>query len=864
MGEDFIRRYDSLSREIYFLRWRLFLGVLGTPLLFGFWIIKDTFVKINLLKRYRQNVLSEAENFAHNSFFQISKSIDDLFVRGTYLENEELFYWEFKIKKLLDFLHFLNKKRDYFSSEFLKEIKKMLLDLSSFLDVFRDYNKKFLESEKLEHRFLFLKNNFYLEDAQQTAVVTDDKYNLVVAGAGAGKTEVLITRIAYLLKRHKNKIKPNKILAIAFQNKAAKEIRQRLKERYDLDVEIRTFHSLGNKIIEDFYSDRGLSIPRIDEKLSEGAAYQGFIQDIYKKHLADSIFTENTIRYLSSVDLDGEKIESDFESKEKYYHYKRNQKYVTLNDVVVKSEQEKYIFNFFLTHKLNGKDIKIEYERPATWMNYLNERNVIRVPKPDFYFPDFDVYWEHWALSKNGNVPDWFEDGGSYIGGMSLKRKKYQENDKILVETISGDFENGFIDDLLEKKFLEVLLKKYPEKIFTLEAIGYNELVEKVSGDYRKVINKIPKMIARFIALAKTRDLSVLEVERRLQNGWWSNKQSFFASLSTAVYGTYQKYLDDNGLIDFQDMINLAVRLLKDNKNFYQNKYDHILVDEYQDISDSRYNLVKILLDKNSHAKLFCVGDDWQSIMGFAGSDLDLFVNFKKYFPDPTVTFLETNHRSLKTIVDAGRSVIDGNGDYQIFKNTKASRKIINLINILLIDAKNHYSYYEKMVNDCLLRIIQLFEKGVSYDDIMILYRISNRDLLNVLFLEASKLKIPLSIKSEKNKGVRVMTVHKSKGLQAKAVFVLDVVSGLYGFPCGLENPDVMAVVNEKVVHYQEKNREERRLFYVAITRAKDDLFIYTKKGSESLFLKDLEYFSVKHALKENYFSSKNTKYNYF
>ncbi|HOX97387.1 MAG TPA: 3'-5' exonuclease, partial [bacterium] len=145
----------------------------------------------------------------------------------------------------------------------------------------------------------------------------------------------------------------------------------------------------------------------------------------------------------------------------------------------------------------------------------------------------------------------------------------------------------------------------------------------------------------------------------------------------------------------------------------------------------------------------------------------------------------------------------------------------------------------------------------------MILYRISNRDLLNVLFLEASKLKIPLSIKSE-NKGVRVMTVHKSKGLQAKAVFVLDVVSGLYGFPCELENPDVMAVVNEKVVHYQEKNREERRLFYVAITRAKDDLFIYTKKGSESLFLKDLEYFSVKHALKENYFSSKNTKYNYF
>ena len=99
-------------------------------------------------------------------------------------------------------------------------------------------------------------------------------------------------------------------------------------------------------------------------------------------------------------------------------------------------------------------------------------------------------------------------------------------------------------------------------------------------------------------------------------------------------------------------MINLAIDELHGHDSLFKNVFDHILIDEYQDISTQRSVLIKALMQKNEDCKLFCVGDDWQSIMGFTGSNLDFFVNFDKYFDHPARTDLTINYRSCKSIVD--------------------------------------------------------------------------------------------------------------------------------------------------------------------------------------------------------------------
>ncbi len=168
-------------------------------------------------------------------------------------------------------------------------LKSNLKKLDEYGSIISNYNPNFVTQKKKEYKDLFKKGNLVLDNDQQTAIITDDKHNLVVAGAGSGKTEVLITRVAYLIKRKSDTIKPNRILALAFQNKAANEIKERLKQRYGTDVEIRTFHSLGKKIIEDTSKIRGIKAPKLKEECSEDWKYQRYIQILFKKEIGTSI-----------------------------------------------------------------------------------------------------------------------------------------------------------------------------------------------------------------------------------------------------------------------------------------------------------------------------------------------------------------------------------------------------------------------------------------------------------------------------------------------------------------------------------------------------------------------------------------------
>ena len=745
------------------------------------------------------------------------------------------FFWHIKLKQDLE--------------ENLNKLKKFNKEIENF-------NPEFVQEKKEQYKSLFKKGDLTLDDDQQNAIVTDDKYNVVVAGAGSGKTEVLITRIAYLIKRKGDRIKPKRILALAFQNKAANEISERLKKRYKINVEIRTFHSLGKKIIEDASKLKGVKAPKLKAECSEDWKYQHYIKKLFDQEISKNKELQNEIVQFMKLFGDDQlvKEKADFEKKEEFYNYQRNLTYTTLDGTTVKSEAEREIMNFFLMHNLNGKKINIAYESPAEWMNYKNDKGEEITPKPDFYFPDFDIYLEHWALDKNGKVPEWFAGDNpteDYKEAMGIKWNKYKDNEKTLIETSQADFNREGFHKNLKERFLKALQEKNKEEKYSLEPISYNELVEKVWQECREFVKTIAVNISRYIVIAKTYRLYPKDIEKRLKTEKWSPKQKAFAEIANVIYEKYQSEFQKGNYIDFSDMINKAVDYLKENKEFYSDKYDHILIDEYQDISTQRYDLIHEILKKNPSCKLFSVGDDWQSIMGFAGSNLDFFIHFDKYFSHPARTDLTKNYRSIKSIVDVGACIIKNNKEGQIEKKTESnSQETKPVLVYSSLHQKDYFkNYYEQVAKHCLDKIKEYHtEKNYPYDDFMILLRIANKPKLRNMITEyAHKLGIPISEKADRPNCVHIMSVHKSKGLQSRIVIILNVDKDLYGFPCELESPDIFqtAITNNDGLREQ----EERRLFYVAVTRAKEEVIMYTQKCSESKFITEIKDFTKREEL---------------
>lgn len=309
--------------------------------------------------------------------------------------------------------------------------------------------------------------------------------------------------------------------------------------------------------------------------------------------------------------------------------------------------------------------------------------------------------------------------------------------------------------------------------------------------------------------------------------------------MALVIYREYEKELRLTNEIDFSDMINQALVELEKNKSLYENSFDHILIDEYQDISTQRYRLIKALMAKNHNCKLFCVGDDWQSIMGFTGSNLEFFVKFQDYFDHPARTDLSINYRSKKSIVDAGAELIKYNGDAQIKKQTIANNSQEKKIIVFSSSHENIWDYYQQTAVHCANKVKEYIAKGYTPQDIMILYRIKKPHLINQLIEYATFNNVSIKINGRSPQSIPLMSVHKSKGLQAKVVFLLCVDKGLYGFPSEIENPLIFEPAMNK--RYNNKEEEERRLFYVAITRSKEDIIIYTQKDNESMFLKEIQ-----------------------
>jgi len=266
------------------------------------------------------------------------------------------------------------------------------------------------------------------------------------------------------------------------------------------------------------------------------------------------------------------------------------------------------------------------------------------------------------------------------------------------------------------------------------------------------------------------------------------------------IYFIYQEELLSINGIDFNDMINLAIEKIE-SLNYY--KYSYIIIDEYQDTSEIKYLLIKKLVDK-FNVKLMAVGDDYQSIYAFTGCNLKLFTNFKKLFKHSRIIKLKNNYRSPTDIVEISKRFVMLNKN-QINKRIKSSKYIKDSINLV----------YYKDEESTFLNITK------NLDNIMVLGR-NNKDLDKVKELNI-------------NKNIKYLTVHSSKGLEEDYVIILNVIDDYLGFPNKIKDSSVLSYLSN-----YDSLEEERRLFFVALTRARKKVYIFTKKGRESLFIKEL------------------------
>jgi len=378
------------------------------------------------------------------------------------------------------------------------------------------------------------------------------------------------------------------------------------------------------------------------------------------------------------------------------------------------------------------------------------------------------------------------------------------------------------------------------ENISSDDMIKYRELdtdIEKFNHLISK--SRISWRIRSFIDLFKGKGYDASDFKKikakckyefETREGNYYTEENYLRNMSfiqmvEPVYRFYESYLSRNHLIDFNDMINKAIELIENEG--MSNNFKYIFVDEYQDMSYKNFQFIKSLKEA-CNAHLVVVGDDWQSIYGFRDSDISLFNDFCDYFPNANRVFIEKTYRSPQELIDIAGNFIMKN-DSQFKKSLKSDTSIENPIKIVYDD--NPDSIYN-LINNLSNQSERVFILGRHNGDIDDF--IFGTDLVK----KSKKEYRQITNSYETMDNVEYRTVHKAKGLEADYVVLINVFDQQIGFPNKLYPPYFMNLMHDW--GYDKKLEEERRLFYVAITRAKKGVYIFTKDYKQSEYVDEL------------------------
>jgi DNA helicase IV len=670
------------------------------------------------------------------------------------------------------------------------------------------YNGQFVAEELAACSAMFDTIEKYpLDERQREAVVYDEDNNLIVAGAGTGKTTTIVGKYTYLIERLN--IDPGDILLIAFTEKAAAEMHIRIEDRFkkvlnkEVEVNAKTFHSLGLGIIAVVHDFKPDLVFDSEVKL------RTFMQDVYENLIRDENYRSLLIEYLVEY-LKPYKPPETFRSKGEYFAYLRSNNIITLKREEVKSYEEVQIANFLFLH-----NIEYLYEEPY---KHKTRSRKFRRYRPDFYLPQYDIYIEHWGVDSDGRVPDWFGDkpGGTaterYQSKMEWARELHRTYKTKLIETFSYEKKAGVLIKNLKQK-----LKRHGVPI---ERKSDDEILRHYE-DVREIPSLI-NLIVTFLNLYKSNLFTDGDVLDRTPEDQRERTHAFL-KIFGPFYRTYEEYLHAHESIDFNDMIAKAAQYIRENK--YRHRYRYILIDEFQDISSGRYALVKALLDQDPETKLFCVGDDWQSIYRFTGSDVTIMTNFRKYFGYTHEVILDTTYRYNDMVLRVSSEFIQKN-PAQIRKKLKTGyitdEKPVEII------------FTEKdSEEDALFAVCKSLDEKAARDgnkySLFIISRYNFNKPDNIVEIRNTC----------GNLNIEAITAHKSKGLEADFTIIKSVDSGIVGFPCGIADDPIIDTLLSEPEKFD--HAEERRLFYVAMTRARHKIFILSSTSRPSPFVKELD-----------------------
>ena len=801
-------------------------------------VIFITYKAVQNSEKTRQKQIVQIEQIFPSIELLLSKLDSLCQYENGYFNNYKLLAWNSEAEPIISQIKPIPYGRIKLNALKVDMINSFFFKFNNASDSRNKFNQSFVNQElKKYHEFFNHIEDRKLDDQQRYAIVTDEDNNIVVAGAGSGKTTTIVGKVSYLLDRYK--VSPSEILLISFTRKACDEMNYRIKRKMNIEIDTMTFHKLGLDIIASSYNKK----PTIFEESGTKNLINGFISDQMKEGDYLLKLTKFFTDYLKSY-----KEENEFQSKGEYIQYIKDNNIKSYKQVEInfkgkmtflretcKSLEEVSIANYLFLNNIN-----YEYEKKY---KYDTATQAFAQYKPDFYLTDYDVYIEHFGVDRNYNVPKWFKGVSNdsakkkYKDGIDWKRSIHKSNKTKLIETYSYEKHEGVLELNLEKKLKEHSIEispKTPEEIW--------EVLNSIAEDD---ITNFTQLIITFLSLLKSNNYSIEEIkDKNTSNfkGFEQLRNSAFIELFSPILGCYNRHLNDLGEIDFSDMINNATDCIVSGNS--KKNYKYIIIDEFQDISIGRYKLIKSLLKANSGSKLFAVGDDFQSIYRFSGSEISIFTEFEKYFGVSSKSFIETTYRFNSMLINLSTDFILKNPN-QVRKKLKAFSNS-DLLPFKILYSKSPLKNDSAPVIEALDEIINIVGANEKGKKVLLLGRYSyDIDLLKndstnfIVRWNKSKENYEVRYKLKSDLLIEFLTVHRSKGLEADFVIILNCSSGKYGFPSEQADDPVLNLLLTCADQFP--NGEERRLFYVALTRCREKVFLIANSIYKSKFIVELE-----------------------
>ena len=750
--------------------------------------------------------------------------------------------------------------------EALEKLQKCFqTDFCGADDLYRNQFAEFFsrdDYEKAKRTFVqnwFEQNPIYLgaiqpNDEQIAAISSINENVLLKARAGSGKTSVVVERTRFLIQ-HAG-VKPDEIMLLAFNTKAALEITQRIQQQCSIQSfnNARTFHGLAWQLVKpdgDILFDKktGGKSPKEQTK---------FIQKLFDNESVYDLFRSETTK-LQDIGA--------FLSKNDYHACQHGHSYVTLKGTVVKSLGEKFIGDFLFEHN-------ITYAYEKVWI--LNNRNY----RPGFSLGSKKPYIviEHWEIDENDSKKPapvfWNGSWDEYKAEINRKRKfwnldKYARENAVFLETSIADLRHG------RAHFEKILHGKLADVGVELEKLDHDELIEKIEATH---IATLSAKLQNFIQRAKYQRLLPGDLVGHVDKlGDNENRILAFLRMANEIYHDYARELKKTNLLDYNDLLEQAIDEVQrtegncaihitNGRSIKIKNIRYLMIDEYQDFSPLFFYLVDAIRKCNLTMKVFCVGDDWQAINAFAGSDLKYFVEFDRYIDDAKKLLLRANYRCAQKIVDVSNLFMRDKGEPSRAEKSAVGEIYKCHTDKIYLEQRNTYPYKKAHEFDARF-VAEIKDKdgNIKYlDNKLVMARtlkachaiitdeknrnkqfaIMNRknrmdshyDSLNKFKRALKKTCKDHPVYRKFDNMVKVDTTHSFKGREADVVIMLSVNYGAYPLiHSDNELYTILGVTSQKILD------EERRLFYVGLTRAKEKLYLLCESETESNFLREID-----------------------